>query len=697
MTPPFPISLPNPAVSVVIPVYNGAHLISASLESVFNQTFQDFEVLVVDDGSTDGTRELLQTFEPQVRVFHQPNGGASSARNHAIRQARGEFIAFLDGDDLWEPRKLELQVETLRAHPESGLCSTECVCFDEKREWPLHLLANVPDAGMVFDLLLVDHCVTTSAVMVRRACLDDVGCFDESLRGAEDYNLFLRLAKKYPFRFLRETLVKSRIHAGNLSANLAQMCRDEIVNLDKIDALYPELRLPRRKLQAGIWFRFGQYHFDNHDFSNARVAFAESIRRAPLRAPSYIYFFASLLPGTPRERARDVVRIARARVGKAVSEQGGLPQQKGGVAASPKTVVMVTWSLVAGGSETYALTLAKNLDKARFEPILCALDQGGALEAEIRHFKIPYRVMHRRGGLQFRLMVRMFRLFRQTRARVVHTHHFNQLFYSLLGAKLVGARVIHTEHSVEAFKRPRLRLALRILSRFCHRVVVIGEDGARVLCEDVGIPDAKLEIIRAGVDLAAFNESKTEARREFGLKASAPVAAIVARLSSEKNHHNLLEAWAKVIQKVPGATLLVAGAGPEEAALRAQIERLELKDSVQLLGVRRDVARVLAACNLFVLASDREGLPVSVLEAMAAARAVVATDVGDLGRVVQPEKTGLLVPPRDAEALAAALTALLSDLKRAAELGKAGKSAVAGFGLAPMVEAHQKLYDAEDS
>lgn len=361
--------------------------------------------------------------------------------------------------------------------------------------------------------------------------------------------------------------------------------------------------------------------------------------------------------------------------------------------STPIPVVMVTWSFVAGGSETYALTLAKNLDRARFAPILCALDQGGALENEIENQKIPFHIMHRAPGFQWRLMRRMWRLFRKNRAKVVHTHHFNQLFYSLLGAKLCGARVIHTEHSVEMYKNPRLRLALRILSLGCHQVIAIGEDGARVLRENVKVSPRKLQIVRAGIDWDAFNQTRDEARQEMKIAPEIPVAAIVARLSSEKNHRVLLQAWAKVVEKLPDAILLLAGEGDEKSALETQIAALGLENRVRMLGVRRDVARVLAACDCFVLSSDREGLPMSVLEAMAAARPVVATIVGDLPRVVCNGQSGFLVPPRDPNALAQALIAVLSDKTRAAQMGEAGKIAAQNFGLQPMIEAHQRLYD----
>ncbi len=365
--------------------------------------------------------------------------------------------------------------------------------------------------------------------------------------------------------------------------------------------------------------------------------------------------------------------------------------------SKPQPVIILTWSFVAGGAETYALTVARNLDRQQFSPIMCALDQGGALEEEIKRLGIPNHIMHRKPGIQLGLMWRLFRLFQRNRVRVVHTHHFNQLFYSFIGAKLCGARLIHTEHSIEAYKSPKLRKALKLMSSGCHKVTVIGNDGLRVLRDEVGISPDKLQIILAGVDLDAFGQPREAARRELDVPQNAPVAAIVARLSSEKNHRNLLAAWHQVVQQIPDAILLMAGDGPEKAALTEEIEHLGLQQNVRLLGVRRDVARILAASNLFVLSSDREGLPVSILEAMAASRAIVATAVGDIPAVVREGETGLLVPPKDPPAMAQALTTLLTDLDKTTAYGIAGRTAVESFGLRPMIEAHQKLYAGDAS
>jgi glycosyltransferase involved in cell wall biosynthesis len=360
---------------------------------------------------------------------------------------------------------------------------------------------------------------------------------------------------------------------------------------------------------------------------------------------------------------------------------------------SHKRVVMqITWSLVAGGAEMYALSLASNLDRNRYHVILCALDQGGALEPEVCRSGIPYFVMHRRPGIQLGLMWKLFLLFRKTGVEVVHTHHFNQLFYSAIGARLAGARLIHTEHSVEFCSRWDLRLALRLLCGLCDKVVAVGSHGERTLRQRVGIPLRKLRVIPGGVKLSNSGELKHEARRSLGLSQDARVATIVARLYPEKNHRMLLAAFDVVRRHVPGARLLIVGEGVEEAAISAEISRLGLTDLVHMLGVRRDISRILAASDVFLLSSHREGFPIAVLEAMAAELPVIATAVGDLPSILEDGVTGRLIGPGDTQAFACAIIDVLSDPGGARRMGRQARRSVAAFGLAKMVENYEALY-----
>jgi len=174
---------------------------------------------------------------------------------------------------------------------------------------------NVP-TGMIFNQLLTRHFIAMSSVVVRRACLEDVGLFDESLIGAEDYNLFLRLARRYPFGFIKRVLVQKRDHEGNLSEDLHQMCHDEILNLHKIADMFPDEEIPKRKLTGQIYLRFGKYHFNKQEFSSARACFLNAIRRSPSLAEAWLFFAVSTLP----RRLRDNL-LALRRKKKAVLER----------------------------------------------------------------------------------------------------------------------------------------------------------------------------------------------------------------------------------------------------------------------------------------------------------------------------------------------------------------------------------------
>ena len=358
-----------------------------------------------------------------------------------------------------------------------------------------------------------------------------------------------------------------------------------------------------------------------------------------------------------------------------------------------RTVMQVTWSLVAGGAETYALTVASGLDATKYRSLMCGIDQGGALEPEVRRRGIPYHIMNRRPGLDWRLMGRMFGLLRRERVDVIHTHHLNQLLYSVVAARLLGIRIIHTEHSVEMYKSAKLRRLLRVLSVFCYRVTAIGADGEQVLRDKVGIPAGKLEVVRAAVDLARFKVPREAAREALGLCPADRVAVIVARLSEEKNHGFLLAAFAEAVARVPNAKLLIVGDGVEQKAIEDVIVKLNLGCSVRMLGVRRDIPQVLAGADVFVLSSDREGLPIAVLEAMAAGLPVIATSVGDLPLVVKDGQTGVLVPRRGVGEMAEALVRLLGDAEQCGRMGRAGRELVQeAYSLEQMVARHGALY-----
>ncbi len=210
----------NPLVSVVVTTYNQAAYIGETLESVLAQTYQPFEVIVVDDGSTDDTPECMAPFKDQIVIIRQQNQGVAGSRNSGILRARGELIAFLDGDDLWEPDKLTIQVAAATAHPDSGLIVVDGVEFDHQgiifstlffAAWCKELPEGSITSGRYYEQLLEGNLfATTSQIMVPARIFKEVGLSDNGLKRASDYDLYLRIAAQYEITIVKKSLTRWR-------------------------------------------------------------------------------------------------------------------------------------------------------------------------------------------------------------------------------------------------------------------------------------------------------------------------------------------------------------------------------------------------------------------------------------------------------------------------------------------------------
>jgi len=208
---------PTPRVSVIVPTYNRGWILKDAIESVLAQTFQGIELIVVDDGSTDNTPEILRGYENLISL-PQANRGVSAARNRGIAHAKGSLIAFLDSDDLWQPDKLAVQIEFFEKNPAVAICQTQEIWIrNGHRINPKnrHLKAS----GDFFERSLALCLVSPSAVMMRRQLFDEVGFFDENLPACEDYDLWLRIGARMPISLIDAPLVVKRGgHADQLSA-----------------------------------------------------------------------------------------------------------------------------------------------------------------------------------------------------------------------------------------------------------------------------------------------------------------------------------------------------------------------------------------------------------------------------------------------------------------------------------------------
>lgn len=196
-------------ISVIIPTYNRALFVKEAVDSVMGQTFKDWELVVVDDGSTDGTGALLVPYEPRLRYIRSEHRGVSAARNLGIGVTSGEWVGFLDSDDLWLPEKLERQMEVLRRHPDTILCYTDEIWIrNGRRVNPGR--RHEKHSGWIFERCLPLCIISPSSALIRRTVFMELGGFDEDLPACEDYELWLRITSQHPVIFLGERLIVKR-------------------------------------------------------------------------------------------------------------------------------------------------------------------------------------------------------------------------------------------------------------------------------------------------------------------------------------------------------------------------------------------------------------------------------------------------------------------------------------------------------
>ncbi len=284
----------EPLVSVVIPTYNRAELLSEAVASVRAQTYQRFELIVADDGSTDATVEKIAAFrDPRVRhVRLEHNGRPSVARNRALDAARGELVAFVDDDDLWEPHKLEKQVAVFRGAPKTGFCYTDIRRLSEDGKLSGPVLQPFDKwEGKIFDRLLLNSFLFVSAVMIRRRIIDAAGPFDESLPVIEDFDLWLRVTFVADTTFIDEPLTIIRRHPQGISSARELLVHQHMVLvLQRVGKRLPlsvRQRLTLRRALARSHTRLGLYHLEHGNVRRGRQCLVRSLVVNPVQRAAW--------------------------------------------------------------------------------------------------------------------------------------------------------------------------------------------------------------------------------------------------------------------------------------------------------------------------------------------------------------------------------------------------------------------------
>jgi len=249
-----------PLISVIMPVYNGEKTIRETIESVFNQTFPDWELIVINDGSQDATLEILKSIQdPRLRVFSYPNAGQATSRNRGISQACGEYISFIDADDLWTPDKLEAQLQVLQANPQAAVAYSWTKCIDEVGQVSRRG-SHISVTGDVYkNLLVVNFLENGSNPLIRRQALNEVGSFDESLTPAEDWDLWLRLAARYHFEVVSSPQILYRVSVKSATANVWRLEAACLEVIERACTQAPESVEHLKKYSLGNTYKYLTY------------------------------------------------------------------------------------------------------------------------------------------------------------------------------------------------------------------------------------------------------------------------------------------------------------------------------------------------------------------------------------------------------------------------------------------------------
>jgi glycosyltransferase involved in cell wall biosynthesis len=271
----------SPLVSVVIPTYNYGHYIGETVESVLGQTYSPVEIIVVDDGSTDDTRERLTAYGDRMRYIHQQNCGLSAARNTGIRAAQGEFVALLDSDDLWLPDKLERQVTVAVQQPDIGLVATERFAINETGQRLDYVAESCSREGLceltVRDLLEFPA-FSPSSVLARRDGLLTVGGFNEGLTAVEDMEMWVRIAARYRVVRLNATLTAQRFHSKSMSHQADSMLRNHQKAIAQLFAGVPQLHRRQRWRRVAEARMYREVAFMRFSGGNRVSALADLLR-----------------------------------------------------------------------------------------------------------------------------------------------------------------------------------------------------------------------------------------------------------------------------------------------------------------------------------------------------------------------------------------------------------------------------------
>ncbi len=696
-----------PLVSVVMPAYNAERFVEEAIDSVLSQKYANLEIIVLDDGSTDGTAGVVRAFGDRVVYVRQENAGPARARNAAIGRSKGEMIAIIDSDDLWVPGKLAMQVDFFRDNPDVGLVFGDMECFNEsgtvlRSAFEKLKFSPGERAGIVPNAFarLLRYNIVPGNVLMRRTCFDKAGGYDEELRRCEDWDLWIRIARLYPIGCIPEVMLRKRIHGRNLTGNARAMAVDGIRVQEKVLRRFPEdvskAGVDLRRILAESHFGLGYLDWDAGDLRGARQSFGRSLRAVwTLRVA--LYWLGTWLP----RRLVGSLRRLLSRIRHRTVQEDGSRESKA------PTLLFLETGIGFGGAAIDLLQHLEALDPRRFRAIVVTPRGGPGYEAfgHVSSWRVlPDQLISREGmkhafrhlipwkWLAYRmasaadylvnvvpLTVRLARLARREKTELIVLN--NEPVSNMAGvwaARILGIpSVLYLKGNLWD-----ARVTRRLLRRI-HGFVA-ESSFLKLQLVSQGVDGGRVTVVRNIREWERFNPERwgAGARAEWNVPPGQTAIGMVGLLIPWKGQEVFIEAAARVLAEFPETRFVIVGGGvgafPDyPGELKESVRRAGCDGRIVFLGQRRDVPSVLAGIDVLVHASvEPEPAGAVVAEGMAMGKPVIATNIGGPPEVIEDGRTGFLVPPGDPVALSEKIALLIQEPERRLAMGRAAREFV---------------------
>ncbi|MGE0267437.1 MAG: glycosyltransferase [Candidatus Omnitrophota bacterium] len=342
-------------------------------------------------------------------------------------------------------------------------------------------------------------------------------------------------------------------------------------------------------------------------------------------------------------------------------------------------ILFIIWSLERGGAERFLAGLLEHMDRTRFDPVLCCMNWKGEWAEPLEKKGIKVIALNKKNGIDLKAFRALVRIIREGRFQIVNTHLWLADVMGRVAAILCGVPVIiTTAQNVDVWKKWHHRLVDRILSYRTTKMIAVSNAVKEYYHRQVGFPAAKIEVIPNAIDVSAYEDAGdvTYLQKEFDLKPGDFVLACIGRLNLQKGHKYLLESLKEIYNEMPDLKVLIVGDGEERDNLKRTAENDGIMPMLRFTGQRKDIPQVLALSKALILPSIFEGLPLCVLEAMASARPVIATDVGGTKELAVDGQTAFIVEPKRPELLSEAVRRLRALPDQGRQMGINGREIV---------------------